>query len=345
MKKSATVLVTGGTGFVGLRLIFTLLQQGYTVRTTVRQLSSKDKIIAALSEHGILDLEQLSFIEAELTDDRNWDAAMQGSTYVLSVASPVFFDIPEDENEAIRPAVEGIRRVLKFAQQAGVKRVVMTSNFGAVGFSQTDKTRQTTEEDWTDVHLKGLSVYEKSKTLAEKAAWYFIRTEGDSLELAVINAVAIYGPALDAHVSGSFHLLTNLLNGSMKLVPNIPLNVVDIRDVAELHIRAMITPEANGQRFIAAADGQITLPGIAALLKTRLPEVSGKVSMRRLPDLLVRFAALFNRKAREGVVFLNMNRNISNAKARQALGWKPIASQEEAILTGVASMARYRMIS
>ena len=329
---------------MGLRLIFTLLQQGYTVRTTVRQLSSRDKIIAALTENGIRNLEQLSFIEAELTQDRHWAAAMQGCTYVLSVASPVFFDIPKDENEAVRPAVEGIRRILKFAQQAGVKRVVMTSNFGAVGFSQTDKSRQTTEKDWTDVHLKGLSVYEKSKTLAEKAAWDFIRAAGGSLELAVINAVAIYGPALDAHVSGSFHLLTNLLNGSMKLIPNIPLNVVDVRDVAELHILAMTTPEARGQRFIATADGQITLPEVAALLKTRMPEVSARVSRRRLPDLLVRLAALFNRKASEGVVFLNMNRNVSNAKAKQVLGWKPIAAQEQAILAAVESMVKYRVI-
>jgi len=344
MENSTTVLVTGGTGFVGMRILFTLLQQGYLVRTTVRDLKSKRKITETLGNHGITNLQNLSFIEAELTRDQNWAEAMQGCTYVLSVASPVFFDQPRNESEAIRPAVDGIRRILKFAKQVGVKRVVMTSNFGAVGFSQTDKTRETTEADWTDINLKGLSVYEKSKTLAEKAAWEFIRNEGGSLELATINAVAIYGPALDVHVSGSFHLLTNLLDGSMKFVTNIPLNVVDVRDVADLHIKAMMTPEAKGQRFIATADGQITLPEIAALLKKKMPEVSGKVSTRKLADLVVRLAALFNAKAKEGVVFLNMNRNVSNAKAKKVLSWKPIASKEQTILAAVESMVKYGVI-
>lgn len=344
MEKSAIVLVTGGTGFVGMRIVFILLQQGYTVRTTVRNMKNKEKLIATFRANGISDFDHLSFIEAELTKDDNWKAAMQGCTYVLSVASPVFFEKPENEEEAILPAVEGIRRVLKFAKQAGIKRVVMTSNFGAVGFSQTDKTRATTEEDWTDVNLKGLSVYEKSKILAEKAAWDLIRTEGGP-ELVTINAVAIYGPSLDAHISGSFHLLTNLLNGSMKLVPNIPLNVVDVRDVADLHIRAMIVPKAKGQRFIATADGQITLPEIASLLKKRMPEVSGKVSTWKLPDLLVRLAASFTAKAREGIVFLNMNRNVSNAKAKKVLGWKPIATQEETILAAVQSMVKFNLIN
>ena len=227
MDKNETVLVTGGTGFVGLHILLQLLQQGYTVRTTVRSLKSKDRILSTLKAHGIMDVGRLSFTEAELTGDARWPEAMQGCRYVLSVASPVFFEVPKDEKEAIRPAVEGIQRILKFAKAAGVQRVVMTSNFGAVGFSQTDTTRPTTEADWTDTNLKGLSVYEKSKTLAERAAWAFVEKEGGP-ELATINPVAILGPSLDAHVSGSFHLLQNLLDGSMKAVPPIVLNVVDL---------------------------------------------------------------------------------------------------------------------
>jgi len=344
MENKETVLVTGGTGFVGMQIILQLLQKGYYVRTTVRNLKSKDKLIETLKSNGIIQFDALSFAETELTKDDNWEEAMKGCKYVLSVASPVFFEIPKDENEAIRPAVEGILRILKFAKKSGVKRVVMTSNFGAVGFSQTDKSRQTTEADWTDINLKGLSVYEKSKTLAEKAAWEFIKKEGGNLEFTTINPVAIYGQSLDAHISGSFHLLENLLNGSMKAVPNIPLNVVDVRDVADLHIRAMTNPEAKGQRFIASADGQITLPQIAELLKNKMPDVAKNVSTKKLPNFIVNIGSLFNARAKEGAVFLRMNRNISNAKAKNILGWKPIATKEQAILEGVKSMVKYGLI-
>ncbi len=344
MSHPETVLVTGGTGFVAMQIILQLLQKNYKVKTTLRSLKNKDKIIETLQANGITALENLSFVEAALTNDKNWAEAMQGCKYVLSVASPVFFDTPKNEKEAIRPALEGIQRVLKFAKQAGVKRVVMTSNFGAVGFSQTDKSRETTEEDWTNINLKGLSVYEKSKTLAEKAAWDFIKKEGGDLEFVTINPVAIFGPSIDAHISGSFHLLTNLLNGSMKVVPNIPLNVVDVRDVADLHIRAMTIPKAKGQRFIATADGQITLPEIAALLKSKMPEVAKKVSTRKLPDFVVKIAALFNARAKQGVMFLNMNRNVSNAKAKEILGWKPIATQQQTVLAAVESMVKYGLI-
>ena len=344
MANSETVLVTGGTGFVGMRLILQLLENGYTVKTTVRSLKKRESLLQTLKAAGVTASDNLSFIEAELTKDDNWAEAMKGCKYVLSVASPVFFETPKDENEAIRPAVEGILRVLKFAKNSGVQRVVMTSNFGAVGFSQTDRNRETTENDWTDTDLKGLSVYEKSKTLAEKAAWNFMKNEGGNLEFATINPVAILGPSLSEHVSGSFHLLENLLNGSMKAVPNIPLNVVDVRDVADLHIRAMITPEAKGQRFIATADGQISMPEIAALLKSRQPEISQKVSSKKVPDWVLNFASLFNAKAKQGLVLLKMNRNVSNKKAKEILGWKPIATNKQAILASVDSMKKYNLI-
>ena len=344
MESMETVLVTGGTGFVGMQIVLQLLKKGYSVRTTVRSLKSRDKLIQTLKSNGITEFENLSFAETELTKDDNWEKAMVGCKYVLSVASPVFFKIPKDESEAIRPAVEGILRVLKFAKKGGVKRVVMTSNFGAVGFSNTDKKTVTTEEYWTDTGMKGLSVYEKSKTLAEKAAWDFIKNEGGTLEFCTINPVAILGPSLDAHVSGSFMLIENLLNGSMNPVPNIPLNIVDIRDVADLHIRAMITPDANGKRFIASADGQISMPEMAALLKAEMPEASKKVSAKIMPGWVLSLASLFNHTAREGLAMSKMNRNISTDNAKKVLGWKPVASQEQAILAAAESMVRYGLV-
>jgi len=344
MENKETVLVTGGSGFVGMHIVLQLLQKGYYVKTTLRSLKSKDKIIETLKSNGISSFDKLSFIETELTKDNNWEEAMKDCRYVLSVASPVFFDIPKDENEAIRPAVEGVLRVLKFARNAGVKRVVMTSNFGAVGFSQTDKRRETTEADWTDPDLKGLSIYEKSKLLAERAAWGFMEKEGGKLEFATINPVAIFGPSLNGHISGSLEILTNMLNGIWKLVPPIPLNIVDVRDVAILHILAMENPAANGQRFIASAHGQMSMPEIAAFLKKNRPQVSASVSLKKIPLLLLKLGSLFNKQAQQGNMFVNINRNVSNAKARKLLGWKQLATMEETILASVDSLVKFNLI-
>jgi nucleoside-diphosphate-sugar epimerase len=338
------VLVTGGTGFVGTHIILQLLQKGYSVKTTLRSINSKSKVIDTLKANGITTFDNLTFIEADLSKDDNWDEAMNGCDYVLSVASPVFFDIPKDENEVIRPAVEGIVRVLKAAKKSNVKRVVMTSNFGAVGFSNKNPNKATTEEDWTDVNEKGLSAYEKSKLLAERAAWDFIKKEGGDLEFVTINPVAIWGPSLSAHISGSFGLLEHLIDGSMKAIPNIPLNIVDVRDVADLHIRAMTNPKANAQRFIASYDGQISLPEIAALLRDKKPDISKKISTKTLPNWIISLGALFNAEAKEGKLLLGMSRNVSNTKAKEILGWKPISNIEETILASVNSMNKYGII-
>ncbi len=344
MKNKETVLVTGGTGFVGMQIILQLLQKGYKVRTTIRNSKSIDKIKETLKSNGITSFDQLSFIEAELTADANWAEAMKDCQYVLSVASPVFFDKPKNEEEAIRPAIEGNLRILKFAKQSGVKRVVMTSNFGAVGFTQRDKSRETTEEDWTNTNANGLSLYEKSKTLAEKAAWDFIKNKGEGLEFATINPVAILGPSLDSHISGSFILLEILLNGKLKAIPHLPLNVVDVRDVADLHIRAMENPNANGERFIASANGQISLKEMAELIRDTRPEVAKKVARRNLPDWALKIASAVNEQANESLFMSKMNRNVSNNKAKTILNWKPIAPQEETILASIDSMIKYNLI-
>lgn len=341
---SENVLVTGGTGFVGAQIILQLLQKGYNVKTTLRSIGSKSKVINTLKSNGITSFDNLEFVEADLSKDDHWDEAMKGCNYVLSVASPVFMTIPKDENEAIRPAVEGIVRILKAARNADVKRVVMTSNFGAVGFSNKNPNTATTEANWTNPNEKGLSVYEKSKLLAEHAAWDFIKKEGASLEFATINPVAIWGPALSAHISGSFGILEHLLDGSMKVLPNIPLNIVDVRDVADLHIRAMTSPDANGQRFIASADGQISMPKIAALIKNKKPDVAKEISTKKIPNGFVYLASLFNKQAKEAALLLRMSRNVSNAKAKEILGWRPIANNEEVILASIDSMIKFGII-
>jgi nucleoside-diphosphate-sugar epimerase len=340
MENQDTVLVTGGTSFVGSHCILQLLQKGYKVKTSLRSINRKNEVIEMMKTGGITLFENLSFIEADLSKDDNWDEAMRGCQYVLHIASPTHIE-SKDEDQIVRPAVDGLLRVLKAARNAGVKRVVMTSSFGALGFSNKDRNTVTTEADWTNPNEKGLSAYEKSKALAERAAWNFMEKEGGSLELAVINPVAIFGPSLGPGKSPSLGLLKMILSGSAKAIPNIVLNVVDIRDVADLHIRAMTNPNANGQRFIASADGEISLPQIAILLKNKMPAISAKVSTKTLSNWVVGIASLFSAQAKQAAYFLSINRNISNAKAKKILGWKPIANKEEAVLASAESMIKF----
>lgn len=339
MKK---VLVTGGTGFLGLQIILQLLEKGYDVRTTIRKDSGEERILKVLQANNAQNLENLSFIKADLSSDDNWVEAMQDRDGVFSVASPVFFGKIKNEADAIKPALNGTLRILKAANQSGVKRVVMTSNFGAVGFSKQGGL--TTEKDWTDENQTGLSIYEKSKLLAEKAAWKYVDQPEVNLELVTVNPVAIFGPSLDAHVSGSFDLLKNLLSGKMKLIPNLPLNVVDVRDVAAIQIKAMETPEAAGQRFIASTDGKITMREIAKLIRTKRPQIAQNVSSKNLPNWLLNLAAVFNETAREGKLMKNMNRNVSNQKAKDMLDWIPQSDNEQTVLTAVDSLINYQEV-
>ena len=343
MEHSEMVLVTGGTGFVGSHCVLQLLQRGYGVRTTLRSMGRKGEILDMMKAGGITSFDRLTFIETDLMKDDNWDEAVKGCTYVLHVASPIYSTLPKDENEMIRPAVDGTLRVLKAARNAGVKRVVVTSNFGAVGYSHKDPNTEITEAEWTDPNEK-MSSYNKSKVLAERAAWDFIHKEGDGLELSVANPVFILGPSLGPDVPSGFDILKHLLDGSMKAVPNIPFNIIDVRDLADLHIRAMIEPNAKGQRFIAMAGGKISMPDIARLLKNKMPEVAKKVSTRILPNWVIYVAALFNGQAKQAAHLLKIVRKTSSAKAAKVLGWTPVANNEQAILAATESMIKFGIV-
>lgn len=340
-----TVLVTGGSGFLSLHIIYQLLNQGFIVRTTVRSDQSFKNVVNTLKRHDTPNIDQLSYVKADLAKDDNWDLAMRDCEYVMSVASPVFFTIPKDENEAIKPATEGILRILKAATKNQVKKVVMTSNFGAVGFSKKRFDGITTENDWTNVDEPGLSIYEKSKLIAEQTAWQYVHETIDAPILTTIQPVAMLGPSLNDHVSGSFDLLTGLLDGTTKFIPDIPLNVVDVRDVADMHIKAMLNPQADYQRFIASADGQISLFEIAKLLKNKRPQISNKISNRKIPNGLIKLLALFNKRAKEGALMLDINRKVSNQKAKKVLNWYPRNENEDIVLISADCLAKNNLIN
>lgn len=337
------VLVTGGTGFVAGHCILLLLQHGYKVRTTIRSLDKKDKVMQMLKTGGIISLEDIDFIQADLNDDKNWAEAVKGCEYVMHVASPIFLRLPKHEDEMIIPAVNGTLRILKAAREAGVKRVVITSSFGAVGYSHTDPRTLITEKEWTNPNDKSLSAYLKSKTLAEKAAWDFMAKEGGSLELTVINPMAIYGPSLGPDLSSGFELFKKILDGSMKATPKIDLGIVDVRDLADLHLRAMTNPKANGERFLALSGGVMSLHEIAILFKEKLGDKARNVSTKVIPDWLVRVAAIFKPEAKAIVPLLGRVRNASNEKAKIMLDWSP-RTNEEAVLATAESLFRYNAI-
>jgi nucleoside-diphosphate-sugar epimerase len=338
-----TLLVTGGSGFVGAHCILQLLDTGYQVRTTLRSLSKKNEVIEMLKNGGAEAAEDLSFIEADLSRDTNWNEAVKGCEYVLHVASPISLTTPKDENEMIVPAVEGTLRVLRASKNAGVKRLVVTSSFAAVGYGHKDPNTLITEEEWTDPNDKSLSAYLKSKTLAEKAAWDFINKEGGDLELSVVNPVGIFGPLLGPGLSGAHEILKRMLDGSMKAIPKIDFGIVDVRDVADLHLRAMTRPEARGQRFLALAGEVLSLLDIALMLRRKMGDEARNITTKVLPDWLVRIAALFNPLAKNIVPQLSRVKNASNEKAKRLLGWTP-RTNEEAIMAAVESMSRFGVI-
>jgi dihydroflavonol-4-reductase len=335
------VLVTGGSGFVGAHCILQLLDADYTVRTTVRSLASEPAVRAMLGTRGATDA--LSFVAAELTSDAGWAAAVAGCTYVLHVASPFPISQPKDENDLIVPAREGAVRVLRAARDAGVRRVVMTSSFAAIGYGTSVSGRPFTEEDWTDPTAK-VSAYVKSKTLAERAAWQFIEGEGRGLELAVVNPVAIFGPALGPKLSTSVELVGRMLNGAVPGLPRVSYTMVDVRDVADLHLRAMTNPAARGERFLAVAGAPMGVPDMARVMRERMGAAASRVPTRVLPNWLMRLGALFSPELRDVASRLGHVSEASNEKARRVLGWAP-RSNEEALMASAQSLVDLGLVA
>lgn len=318
--ENATVLVTGGNGFVGSHTIERLLREGHRVRTTVRRAQQQAEKLAALHQSGIDPTGRLEFVVADLSADEGWAQAMDGVTHVLHHASPFPVAPPETEDEVVLPARDGALRVITAARSAGIPRVVMTSSYAAVGYTRTPDDHYT-EENWTDPETPGLPAYHKSKILAETAAWDYVRTHGD-IELVVINPTGIFGPQLVDRPSGSIGLIKAMLNGYMPVVPVMHFGVVDVRDVVDLHLRAMVHPEAAGERFIANKESS-SLFGLANILRKRFPAFADKLPAKELTIEEVREVAKTEPALREAAVLEGRIPVISNSKAQSILGWEP----------------------
>ena len=331
------VLVTGGSGFIAGHCIVQLLEQGYLVRTTVRSLRREAAVTAVLADAGMVHGEDLTFVAADLTRDEGWADAVAGVDFVLHVASPVQPGHVENEDDLIVPARDGTVRVLRFARDAGVKRVVLTSAFHAVGWGHPHDDHTFTENDWTILDGPGVDAYGKSKTLAERAAWDFMATQDGSMELTTTLPVAVMGPVMGTDISGANHIIQAMLNGEMPGFPNLYIPIVDVRDVAAAHILAMTTPSAAGERFLLSSGPPTSLKQIGAVIKAQLGDAARRVPTRSIPSLVVRIAALFSARFRAIAPDLDYVKKISNEKARRVLGWQA-RSSEEAIVAAAKSM-------
>ena len=339
----AKVLVTGGSGFIGGHVILRLLADGHAVRATVRSLRREAETRATLANNGAPADARIEFVEADLMKDAGWAEAVAGCDYVHHVASPFPAAEPRDPDVLIRPAREGTLRVLRAAKAAGVKRVVLTSSFAAIGYGQPDLPRPFDERDWTNVEAPRVVAYVKSKAIAERAAWDYVRGEGAGLELSVVNPVAVFGPALNDDLSTSVRLIKTMLEGKLPVLPRIYFGAVDVRDVAELHVRAMTHPQATGERFLAVAGESLSMGQIASILRSHLGERAARVAKGEAPDLLIRAVAPFNSLARRASYDLGKRKNATSAKAQATFGWTPIPA-EEAIVASAESLYRLNIV-
>jgi len=339
-----TVLVTGGSGFIGSHIILQLLAARYQVRTTIRNLKREADVRAMLKVGGAELGDRVSFLAADLENDAGWPEAVGGCDYVLHVASPLPPSVPKHEDELIVPAREGTLRVLRASRDAGVKRVVLTSSFAAIGYGHKVRETPFNETDWTDPNGDDVAAYTKSKTLAERAAWEFLSQGGGNLELSVVNPVAVFGPLLGPDFSASILPVQRILSGAMPGTPQLYFGAGDVRDVADLHLRAMTHPAAKGERFLAVAGDFLSMLEIAKILKARMGASAKRVPSRQLPNWLVRLAALRDPAIKLILPELGKKKNATNEKAKRLLGWAP-RSNEEAIVATAESLVQLGLLN
>ncbi|MEM9320778.1 MAG: aldehyde reductase [Pseudomonadota bacterium] len=326
---NAQVLVTGATGFIGQHVIVQLLEKGYTVRGTLRSLAKADGVRAAIAAQA--DASGLELVALDLTSDDGWQDAMAGVQFVQHVASPFPLAQPKDPNELIVPARDGALRALRFAKAAGVSRVVLTSSMAAIGYGLGDNRPKLLDETiWAPTEMvDDHTAYSLSKTIAEKSAWDFIDAEG-GLELAVVNPVLVLGPMVGRDTSSSLEVIQQLMTGLIPAYPDFGFGVVDVRDIAELHLLAMESPEAAGERFLGTSDF-MHVREIGEAIRAAFPNNSAKVPTRDMPSWLLRILGRFMPSVRPIIPELGRRREGTSAKAQAMLGWAPRSGKDAVV--------------
>jgi len=332
------VLVTGGSGYIAGFVIRQLAEAGWQINTTVRNLARESEVRGWLK----IAPDQLRFFAADLLSDAGWAEAVAGCSHVVHVASPLPTQRVRHENDLIVPARDGALRVLRAADAAGVRRFVMTSSVAAIAYGHNRKIARYSEADWTDVNGPNVHAYAKSKTLAERAARDWLAETGSRIDYVSVNPAAVLGPVLANDFSGSIEVVQRLLNGSLPGLPNFGFGIVDVRDVADLHVRALTAPDMAGERFIACGPFMM-MRDIASVLRRGLGERARKVPVRSLPDFVLRIAALFDPTLRMVTGELGRVRETPADHARRRLGWVPRPA-EESILDTAKSLIEHGIV-
>ena len=325
---AGTILVTGGSGYIAGYLIRQLAAEGWTVHATIRSLKREHEVRAALDVPDA----SLKFFAADLMDDAGWAEAVAGCSHVAHVASPFPPNAVKHEDELIVPAREGALRALRFAAAAGVERFVMTSSVAAIAYGHKGVERPYTEADWTDVTAPGIGAYVKSKTIAERAARDWMAANGGAMEFCTINPSAVLGPLLSDDFSASIEFVKRLIDGSMPGFPRLGFAVVDVRDLADLHVRALTAPGMANERFIGAGPFMM-MREVGQLLHDRLGPEARKVPKRNIPDFVIKLMALFDSSIRQVTGELGRTRAASSDHARAVLGWVPRPAEESILAT------------
>ncbi len=340
MKKM--VLLTGISGFLGGHVALQLLEKGYRVRGSVRDIRKSGKVRQTLQNHGA-EVDALEFIALDLLSDTGWAEAVKGVDFLVHTASPFVTSMPKDAMELITPAVEGTRRALEAALDADVSRMIVTSSAVAIMHGhKKPRSAPLNEQDWTDENSPGLNAYVQSKTMAEKKAWEIMEKVGRRKDLATINPSLILGPLLDDDPGTSGALVLRLLKGTIPAAPRFNLSIIDVRDVAAAHIAAMENPQAGGKRFAMAA-GNMWIMQIANGIKRDFPRFASKMPKFTMPDWAIRIYALFDRDIRDSLNELGIVHKIDASRARQLLATDFI-SAEQAITATVQSMLKQELV-
>lgn len=335
---TGTVFVSGGSGYIAGFLIRQLIDAGWMVHTSIRDLAKEGAVRATLS----VDNSKLKVFAADLMSDAGWAEAMAGCSHVAHVASPLPTDAPKHEDELIVPARDGALRALKAAKAAGVKRFVMTSSMAAIAYGHGGTKSVFTEADWTDPTSPDAYAYVRSKTIAERAARDWVAAEGGDMEFCTVNPSLVLGPLQSGDFSTSLEAIKKLLEGSMPGMPNLGFGIVDVRDVADMHLRCLTAPNMAGERFICSGPF-LMMDQVAAILREGLGPQARKVPKLKLPNWLVRIAARFDPVISQVIGELGKRRESPPVHAREVLGWVPRPA-EESILDTARDMIRLGIV-
>ncbi len=333
---SKRVLLTGVSGFVGQHCAVELLKNGYIVRGSIRNISKEKEVREGIAK--VIDAKNnLEFCQLDLLSDKGWDNAMEGCDYLLHVASPFVIAEPKDENEMIKPAVEGTLRALNAAKKAGVKKVVLTSS--TVAMAGDKKKNHLTQESWTNSKTDKVSAYMKSKTLAEKAAWDFYKNQDTSskMELTVVNPGPIYGPTLTGNLSGaSMSMIRDIITGKVPMLPNANYVMSDVRDIAQIHVQAIENDQSNGQRFIVTSEQPYSFLGVASILKENGYK---KANPKKAPSFMVKFLSIFSSEMKGMLPFVDSTVSADISQTKKTFNWQPIPFEKTIIDTAKSIQA------